>query len=102
MELKRVQVKFGTGLPLGRYATFTHDGERWIAYPADKEARIVAVLDRMLGLYARITDDVVRCLNDHPDDAELRRLAVVILGPVQRAREAWADIAAEKVRAVTS
>ena len=44
------KVTFDDGLPLGLRATFTHEGERWIAYPAEKYWMIAHVLDRLIGL----------------------------------------------------
>lgn len=99
---KKLLVTFDEGLPMGTCARFTHEGEIWIAYPAKKNARILSVLDRLLGIYGGMTDNVVRCLNNHPDNAAMQELAVQILGSVNRARTIWLDIAVEKTKAVTS
>jgi hypothetical protein len=99
---KRKAVTFSDGLPLGRDASFTHDDELWIAYPARKNARIVAVLDRLLGIYSTMTANVVRSLNEHPENAGVHTLATSILGSVDRARATYTDIASEKSKAVTS
>lgn len=99
---KQLQVTFDTGLPLGTCARFKHDGEIWIAYPAKKNARILAVIDRFLGIYGAMTDNIVRSLNKHPDNAGVRELAVSCLGSVDRARQLWRNLADEKTKAATS
>ena len=53
MTVKRVQVTFDNGLPLGTHASFTHQGQRWIAVPATKYTAIVTVTDRLLGIIGR-------------------------------------------------
>ena len=93
----RKQVTFKTGLPLGTRATFTHEGQLWIAYPAPKSAAIVATLDRMLGVISGIADDAVRSINGHPGNAELAAFAARVLSRAQLAD----DLATEKVKAVT-
>lgn len=95
---KRKQVTFDDGLPLGTRGTFTHDGELWIAYPASKNQRIVAVIDRMLGILSRISGDALRSINGHPGNTELAAFAARVL----QAGHHGNDLAGEKVKAVTS
>lgn len=95
---KRKAVTFANGLPLGTHATFDHDGQKWIAYPARKDARIVAVMDRMLGILSRITEDALRSINAHPDNAQVAVLAASIVASARRATE----LASEKGKALTS
>jgi hypothetical protein len=99
---KKMSVTFSNGLPMGTCARFKHDGEIWIAYPAKKMARITTVIDRLLGVLERMTDNTVRILNNHPDNAGAQELAVATLGSVESARQKWHDLAVEKVKAVTS
>lgn len=96
---KRVAVRFGTGLPLGEHAVFKHDGKMWIAYPANKQARIMAVIDRMIGIHARITADMVRWINSHPQDGE--RVAW-LAAQAWRAQKLGEQVVDEKIKAVTS
>lgn len=93
------QVTFGNGLPLGEHAVFKHEGKMWIAYPAKKNERILAVIDRMIGIYARITADMIRWINSHPQDAQ--RVAWLAEN-VGRAQALRAELVAEKTEAVTS
>lgn len=99
---KKIAVTFDSGLPMGTCARFKHDGEIWIAYPAKKNARIVAVMDRILGLYDRMIDNTVRVLNNHPDNAGVQELAVTNLVSAEAAQKKWFDLGVEKVKAVTS
>jgi hypothetical protein len=99
---KKLTVTFDAGLPMGTCARFKHEGEIWIAYPAKKNTRILTVIDRLLGIYGGMTDDIVRCLNNHPDNPALQEIAVACLGSVDRARKLWFEIAVEKVKAATS
>lgn len=99
---KKIAVTFDSGLPMGTCARFTHDGEIWIAYPAKKSQRIVAVIDRLLGILDRMTDNTIRILNNYPGDPAVQELAVATLGSVDIARQRWFDLAVEKTKAVTS
>jgi hypothetical protein len=99
---KKLQVTFDDGLPMGTCARFKHDGEIWIAYPARKNARIQAVMDRLLGIYGAMTENIVRCINNYPEDPAVLELATACLGSVDRARQLWWDLSVEKTRAVTS
>lgn len=95
---KRLAVTFSDGLPLGTHGSFKHDGQTWIAYPAKKDARIMSVIDRMLGIFSRITADALRSINAHPDNPDLCALAASIVGSAGRGTK----LAAEKGRALTS
>lgn len=99
---KRLAVTFNDGLPMGTRATFTHDGQTWIAYPVKKNAQIVAVMDKMLGILGRITDDALRSINTHPDNRAVTVLATSILKAMRRADTSYAELAAEKGAALTS
>ena len=99
---KRLAVTFADGLPLGTHATFKHDGQTWIAYPAPKNAAIVAVIDRILGLLSKITADALRSINGHPGNAELAAFASRVLSAAQRADTSYEELAKDKVKAVTS
>ena len=99
---KKISVTFDSGLPMGTCARFKHEGEIWIAYPSKKNARILRVIDRLLGIFDRMTDNTVRILNNHPGNAGVQELAVSNLGSVEGARQEWFDLAVEKVKAVTS
>lgn len=95
---KRIDVTFGTGLPLGTHASFRHQGEIWIAFPAAKNARILSIIDRMLGIFTRVTTDMVRIINDHPEDTPR---IVKILEYADQGRKLQSDIANDKVEAAT-
>lgn len=87
----RKQVTFTDGLPCGTRATFKHDDQFWVAYPASKDAAIVAVLDRLLGVLAKMNDQALRSINAHPDNPELMEFAARILGTTAAARELAVD-----------
>lgn len=99
---KKLQVTFTTGLPMGTCARFKHEGEIWIAYPAKKNSRILAIIERFLGIYGGITDNIVATLNRYPDNPGVQELAVSCLGSVDRARKLWWDLGLEKIKAETS
>jgi hypothetical protein len=93
-EVKTKKVTFDTSLPRGTCATFTHDGERWIAYPQHKAAAVGAVIDRMVGTLDRVHDDLVRWINMRPEDAAL-------IVPMMSRTVTTRELAREKVRAWT-
>jgi hypothetical protein len=66
---KRLPVTFAVGLPLGTRATFRHDGQTWLAYPAKKQQVLFALVDRMVGALARIQGEAITWLSGHPEDA---------------------------------
>lgn len=69
-EVKTKKVTFTTGtLPLGTQATFTHEGEKWIAYPQPKVRSIAALQHKLIGTIDRVHDDLVRWINRRPADA---------------------------------
>lgn len=73
------KLTFKTGLPLGRHATFTHEGQRWIAVPQTKYRDITTITDRLIGALGKIRDQATRWVAAHPGDAErtLMLLAVI-------------------------
>lgn len=96
---KRVKVTFHTGLPLGTRGTFTHDGQRWIAVPADKYQRLTATIDRLLGVLGGIERHMTNWVAGHPHDTE--RVAMLLAG-IARARQLSDEIARDKVKAATA
>jgi hypothetical protein len=68
-EIKTKKVTFSTGLPRGACATFTHNGQRWFAYPQDKVQGLGVVMDRMLGTINRLHNGLIDWINRHPEDA---------------------------------
>lgn len=66
---KTKKVTFSDGLPRGTCATFTHEGERWEAFPRKKMAEIGAIQVRVLATLSRVHDDLVAWVNAHPADA---------------------------------
>lgn len=96
--VKRLQVTFAVSLPMGTRGTFTHDGELWIAYPAKKNQRIVVVIDRMIGIFTSIHDDMLRWINHWPSDAEK---VCAVIESVERARALREELVLEKSEART-
>lgn len=94
--VKRLQVTFAVSLPMGTRGTFTHDGEMWVAYPASKNQRIFTVIDRMIGIFGGIHDDMLRWINHWPEDGE--RVCAVIES-VDKARALRAELVTEKMEA---
>jgi len=68
-EIKTKKVTFSAGLPRGACATFTHEGQRWFAYPQDKVQGLGVVMDRMVGTVSRLRDGLIDWINRHPEDA---------------------------------
>lgn len=68
---KSVKATFSDSLPMGTRATFTHDKQMWIAYPADKHQAIHGLVDRLIGIHAAITVNMVNWINQRPQDADL-------------------------------
>lgn len=96
--VKSKKVTFAQSLPMGTRATFTHDGEIWIAYPAKKNQQIHGLVDRLMGIHTGITEEMTRWINKRPADADL---AVYVLKWTAQARKAHAELAIEKVEAFT-
>lgn len=92
------KVTFDDGLPLGLRGTFTHEGQRWIAYPDEKYRKIITVLDRLIGMHSHISKLMVSWVNSWPADAE--RVAKV-MEITHRARALGRSATMEKVEAVT-
>lgn len=97
-EVKRLQITFAKSLPMGTRGTFTHDGQLWIAYPAEKNRRINATLDRLIGSLARVRNECVRWINARPQDADL---VVHALAISSRAQLIIDELTIEKAEAVT-
>jgi hypothetical protein len=93
-EVKTKKVTFDTSLPRGTCATFTHEGTRWIAYPQDKATAVAVALDRTLGALNGVHDDLVRWVNNHPEDA-------AALMPIVARTTRVQALAREKARAWT-
>ena len=68
-ETKTKKVTFGTGLPRGACATFTHDGQLWFAYPKDKIQAVSVAMDRALGTISTLNEGLVDWINRHLEDA---------------------------------
>jgi hypothetical protein len=98
---KRVNVTFGTGLPLGEHARFKHEGRIWIAYPIEKNTRIQAVTDRLLGIYSGMLENVARFINSHPGTPGTTDMVVSLLGSIDRARDTYDELNMEKARSRT-
>lgn len=92
------KVTFDDGLPLGERATFTHEGERWIAHPAQKYWMIAHVLDRLIGLHSTTARIMVSWVNDWPGDA--KRVAQ-IMEITKKARGLGKSVTMEKIDAMT-
>jgi hypothetical protein len=95
-ETKQLKVTFASSLPLGTRATFTHDGELWVAYPREKNQRIFAVTDKLIGIHEGITKEMLRWINARPQDAEL---VTRVLERAQRARALTKELIVEKTEA---
>lgn len=96
--VKMKKVTFATSMPMGTRATFTHDGELWVAYPATKNQRIFAVTDRLIGIHAGITKEMIRWINARPQDADL---IARVLERTMSARKVQQELIIEKTEART-
>lgn len=96
--VKQKKVTFATSMPMGTRATFTHEGELWIAYPQSKSQRILAVTDRLIGLHAGIAKEMVRWINARPQDADL---IARVLERTASARKIQQELICEKTEART-
>ena len=92
------KVTFNDGLPLGAHATFTHEGEKWIAHPMKKYQKITAAMDRVLGLHSYTTKLMVSWVNSYPEDGEK---VAKVMEITHRAREMGRSVAMEKAEALT-
>ena len=95
-ETKQLKVTFASSLPLGTRATFTYDGGLWIAYPAAKNQRIFTITDRLIGIHQGITNEMLRWINERPQDATL---VTRVLERVERANEMTKELTVEKTEA---
>lgn len=60
-------VRFLHGLPLGRRAVFTHDGEVWMAYPLSKMARYGSHTSRLFGKALAAQQLLIEVITKRPD-----------------------------------
>ena len=95
-ETKQLKVTFASSLPMGTRATFTHDGELWIAYPSTKNQRLFTITDRLIGIHQGITNEMLRWINERPQDATL---VTRVLERVERANEMTKELINEKTEA---
>lgn len=98
-EVKQKKVTFATSLPMGERGTFTHDGSLWIAYRANKNQAINALLDRLIGLHRCISNEMLRWINERPQDGEL---IARVLTMTQRAEALRTELIEEKAKVLTS
>lgn len=96
--VKSLKVSFNQSLPMGTRATFTHDKQTWIAYPASKNQAIFALVDRLIGLHNRIAKDMVGWINERPQDADLVTRVLDVTGA---ARELSKELVIDKARTFT-
>lgn len=92
------KLTFNDGLPMGVHATFTHEGQKWIAVPLTKYQKIGAVLDRMGGLFSHINKLMVSWVNSWPEDGAK---VAQIMEIAQRARAEGKAVTMERVEALT-
>ena len=92
------KLTFNDGLPMGIHATFTHEGEKWVAIPAKKYRMISAAMDRVLGLHSYINKVMVMWVNQWPEDSEK---VAKVMEVTQRARAEQRAVAMEKAEALT-
>ena len=92
-QTKMKKVTFGTGLPRGACATFTHEGELWFAYPKDKIQGLAVVVDRLVGTVSRLREGLIDWINRHPEDANRVSLLLASVATTQQLAlakaEAW-------------
>lgn len=93
------KLTFKTGLPLGYHATFTHQGQRWIAVPQSKYRDIVTVTDRLIGALDKIRGQATRWISAHPDDAARTMMLLAVIGHADQAAK---DAATDKITAQTA
>lgn len=97
---KKLTVTFNDGLPLGIHATFKHEGQHWVAFPAEKQTRITTVSDRLIGILSRLQNELTAWLsNTNPKDTER---ITRILGILALAEEYKQQSVRDKVQAATA
>ena len=64
--VKRVNITFRDGLPLGTHGSFKYDGQSWIAIPLEKYTAIVTVTDRLIGHLNDIRGQLTRWVTARP------------------------------------
>lgn len=92
------KLTFNDGLPLGINATFTHEGEKWIAVPLVKYQKIAAAMDRILGLHSHVNQLMVSWVNSWPEDGAK---VAQVMEIAQRARVEGRAVVMEKIHALT-
>lgn len=95
-ETKKLTVNFSNSRPIGTHATFTHDGEIWLCYPAKKSSLIWSLIDRLVGVHASIAKEMLRWINERPGDADL---IARVLERTETARALHAELMSEKLEA---
>lgn len=78
---------------MGTIATFTYEKQLWIAVPASKNQAIHNLVDRLIGIHARITKDMMNWINQKPEDA---LLVAQVLERTSRARKLTNELIVEK------
>lgn len=63
------KLTFHTGLPVGTRATFTHEGEPWIALPKNKYVAILTICDNLIGALNNTRRQCINWINAWPSDA---------------------------------
>lgn len=93
------KVTFTNWLPGGAQATFKHDDELWIAWPARKHQAHLTVVDRLLAALHSLRRDCLSWINADPHDAvRVARLLKLI----QNAETFSRENAAAKIETQTS
>ena len=92
------KLTFNDGLPMGVHATFTHEGQKWIAVPLTKYQKISSVMDRMNGLFSHINKLMVSWVNSWPEDGAK---VAQIMEIAQRARAEGKAATMERIEALT-
>jgi hypothetical protein len=84
---------------MGTIATFTHEKQLWIAVPAVKNQAIHALVDKLVGIHAAIAVNMVRWINQRPQDADL---VSQVLERTAVARQLTNELIIEKGKVFTS
>lgn len=93
------KLTFHTGLPVGTRATFTHEGEPWIALPAAKYVATLTICDNLIGNLQSIRHTATKWLAANPGDVQR---AGMLLAVIARADKAAETAALEKVSVQTA
>jgi hypothetical protein len=96
---KRLNVTFETCRPLGARATFTHNHQTWIAYPATKQQQIHACIDRLLGTIGLFQKRLTHWLATNPGDTQR---ITMLLDTLAKADQLRREITTKKCEAITA